>query len=326
MSRSLLGRLLVTSAALALCSCGGGDGTYVASIPPPPPAPAPPPPPTPAPPPAPTPTFSPAVFPGITTNTDFATLGLEANNRSYPGNLPINNSSLASDGFSVKFDAASNSYIIGLPSQPAGTFVTPVNPPSPDGWYGSIQGTAFDNVAVLKPSSINLTYTTYGIADGYYTSALGYFAFGSATPASGVPLSGSASYDATAIGATLDPDPSHFPSRTIGGSATLQFDFGAGTLSGHFDPKLSYYSGPGFTNPTTANLGSYNFVNTVYGAGKTSFSGQLSISGTSSLGTFDGQFTGPIAQELMAKWTAPYLIPNTQTWSQMFGIWVGKKH
>ena len=45
----------------------------------------------------------------------------------------------------------------------------------------------------------------------------------------------------------------------------------------------------------------------------------------SALGAFDGRFTGPAAEELMARWTAPYLNPSTQQWKDMFGIMVGKK-
>jgi hypothetical protein len=71
-------------------------------------------------------------------------------------------------------------------------------------------------------------------------------------------------------------------------------------------------------------LGTYDFVNTVYGSGGTSFSGQLSTSGISDKGTFDGIFTGPNAEELMARWIAPYLDPISKSQSQMFGVWVGK--
>jgi hypothetical protein len=49
----------------------------------------------------------------------------------------------------------------------------------------------------------------------------------------------------------------------------------------------------------------------------------LSRSGIAEHGTFNGLFTGPSAQELMARWTAPMPGPNTT--QQMFGVWVGKK-
>ena len=93
----------------------------------------------------------------------------------------------------------------------------------------------------------------------------------------------------------------------------LDFNFGAGTLSGHLDPILD-----------GGSLGRYDFLNTVYGSGSTIFSGQLSKAGIAQFGTFDGQFTGPNAEELMARWSAPYIDPVTSQQSTMFGVWVGK--
>ena len=312
MSTNLLGRLLVTSAAasttLALAACVDGAGgdfapTVISTIPPtqtpPPPAPA----------------QSPAIFPNITASTSFAVLGLAAHSPDDPLSL------LVGGGFSVKFDAASNAYLIGIAGQTPGTFVaTSENSVK---WYGTIQGSTFGSVqapslaSIFKPSASNpdfqLAYTSYGSVGGYYNLPVAFFAFGSATPGSGIPLSGSATYDAYVDGKSSGPS-----YASIGGTATLQFDFGAGTLAGHFDPVL--------ITQTRTSLGSYNFINTMYGAGKTNFSGQLSLSGSGTLGAFDGQFTGPAAQELMARWSAPYLVPGTQQSAQMFGVWVGKKH
>lgn len=211
--------------------------------------------------------------------------------------------------FSISFDAASNTYVIFAPVPGTGWFKRPASNPD-----------------------LQLAYTNLGaIGSSYYSSALSEVAFGLITQPSGVPLSGTATYDAQVAGYTLD---SYFPASptgasnvvgSINGRATLQFDFGAGTLAGHFDPILTYVdTNAAPASGKTISLGSYNFVNTVYGVGKTNFSGQLSISGTSSLGAFDGQFTGPVAQELMARWTAPYLNPTTKQWSEMFGVWVGK--
>jgi hypothetical protein len=88
---------------------------------------------------------------------------------------------------------------------------------------------------------------------------------------------------------------------------------------GHFDPLIYDLSGGALP------LGRYDFANTIYGTGGTNFSGSLSHSTVSGLGSFEGLFTGPTAQELMARWQAPYVIPYTQTQSTMFGVWVGKK-
>ena len=37
------------------------------------------------------------------------------------------------------------------------------------------------------------------------------------------------------------------------------------------------------------------------------------------------EIAGPAAEELMARWTAPYLNPATNQWSGMYGVWVGRK-
>jgi hypothetical protein len=253
---------------------------------------------------------SPAIFPGVTTNTNFAVLGLEAAQQNIPA------TSLSRDGFSVRYDAATQNYMIDLPSTDEFRFVSD----SEDAafWYGFNWTGYYDGtyIQVLKPTSTNpeiqLSYTSVGVTSGYYSSEFGFFAFGSATPGSGVPVTGSASYSAIIAGRPLD----NF--GRIDGDATFQFNFGAGTLSGHFDPVFE-------DGPTIASLGTYNFVSTVFGVGSPTFSGGLSLAGAPSLGAFDGRFTGPAAQELMARWTAPYLNPSTHQWNEMFGVMVGKK-
>ena len=315
MSKTLLGRLLVSSAALSIAACGGGGGsTGPAFIPP-----------TIATqvcwngatipitencPPQPTPAASPAIFPAITTDTTFATVGLEASAIDTPA------SALARDGFSVRYEAATQSYLIDLPSREEFQFV---NENEDAGFWHDFAATGFYEgtiVDVSKPRSnnpeIQLSYTSYGISTGYYSSDFSFFAFGSATPAAGVPLTGTASYDAIVRGRPLDSF------GRIDGDATFQFNFGTGTLSGHFDPILEH-------DGVVTDLGTYNFVSTVFGVGSPTFSGGLSLAGAPSQGAFDGRFTGPAAEELMSRWTAPYRNPSTQQWNEMFGIMVGKK-
>ena len=158
MSNMMLGRLLVASAALALAACGGG-GSGMSSTPAPQPL-TPPPPPPPPPPPA-----APAIFPGVTTNRDFATLGLEGNDRNTPA------SALARDGFTVRYDATSQGYLIDLPSTGEIRFESS----SEDAayWHG-FAATGFYTgtfVDVFKPTSTNpeiqLTYTSFGVSSGY---------------------------------------------------------------------------------------------------------------------------------------------------------------
>ena len=307
------GFALKSTAAFLVCvlsACGGGGGTHVNPIPSPTPSPTPNPTPTPTPTPPPT-DGVPAIFPSVATSTDFATIGYEG---------PIHGASagsLTANGFSVSYDAASKNYVMDVPASQPGDFK--YYQQGDRYWNGKLtNGTASSfqpiNVDVFRPGSQNwdfaLTYTSFGVYN-YDNARVGAFAFGQATPLSAVPMTGSASYDAF-VAAQADVD------YGIRGSATLQFNFGAGTLSGHFDPVIyDLLSG-------NTPLGHYSFVNSVYSTGSTTFSGQLSSSSVSGLGAFDGKFTGPAAQELMARFHAPFIDPESNTQKEMFGVWVGK--
>jgi hypothetical protein len=319
MSRQRVSVLLLSSTFLALTACGGGGG--ISSTPPAPLTVTPPPPPPP-PPPLPTPAGYEAVkiFPGITSSTSFATVGAEiSGNASAP---------ITTSGYDVRYDAGSGLYIFDLPtSDPGGFYQKTSNAPDVSYWGGGLiqtshSGTVWPPMYVLKPAATNpaiqLTYTSFA---GYSQAGPmddlphGFVAFGSATPAGSVPTTGSASYSAISQGATFDQQ------NYVTGNASLQFNFGSGTLAGYFDPELIYFYGNG--NPIP--LGRYDFVNTVYGVGSTTFSGQLSNSAVPGTGTFNGLFTGPNAQELMSNWIAPYRDPTTGQTSQMFGVWVGRR-
>jgi hypothetical protein len=262
------------------------------------------------------------IFPDVKTSTDFASLGLEASGPDASLN------SLTGSGFSVSYHAEAGVYVIDVPSSPPGGFYENTgNTPNTRFWNGRIQDTGTGSslgASVFKPRAdnpvIQLTYTTFAMyGSNYQQGPFGFVAFGTPTPASAMPVTGSASYTAAVEGSTLS---SGTYSDYIKGTATLQFNFGAGTLAGHFDPviyDLLAYGDGGLS------LGRYDFVNTVYGVGSTSFSGGLHQAGLGSDGSFDGLFTGPNAQELMARWSAPFLDPRTHSMSSMFGVWVGKK-
>lgn len=292
--------LMVTTAAcfLAACGGGGGGGSGIVSTPPPPPPP-------------PVPTF-PIIFPAITQTTDFALLGYEV-----PDGFAAT-PTLTGDGFAVRYDAAEGAYIMDVPSASPGKFQS--NLEDADSWSGGITGTSV-NMDVAKPTAINrdpdfefTSFATYYQYDFHIPNFYGAMAFGSATPSAAIPTTGSAVYDAIVAGFTLD---SGMP---IGGTASLQFDFGTGTLGGAFNPIFNPNGGS-----TAASLGTYTFVNTVFGAGSTTFSGSLQRSGITELGTFNGLFTGPAAQELMARWKAPYINPTSKAQSEIFGVWIGRK-
>jgi len=293
---------------LALAACGGGGGG-VASTPTPTPSPSPTP--TPAPTPTPTPAASPAVFAGVTTATDFPTLG-------YEGTSGTDGSRVTTGrGFSIRYDASAKEYVFDLPGWEPGTLDVYQ---SGDRYWNALlagqpTGTKEVYIDVFRPGPQNwdfeLTFTSFA---QYYDagSTVGVVAFGLPTASSAVPVAGTASYNAFAAATGA-------PSYIIRGSAVLHFDFGAGALSGQFDPYI--YDQLLGNSP----LGHYDFVNTVYGVGSTTFSGQLSSAAVTGHGSFEGQFTGPAAEELMARFTAPYIDPFTNKQVDMFGVWVGAK-
>ena len=174
---------------------------------------------------------------------------------------------------------------------------------------------------MFKPQPTNpviqLTYTTYSLyGSTYQGGAFGFVAFGTPTPASGVPISGTASYERD--GGRGDARSGRFHQ----GRRNASIQFRRGHFNGHFDPVI--YDLLAF-GPGGLSLGRYDFTNTVYSSGSTSFSGGLTRAGVTGAGTFEGQFSGPNAQELMARWTAPFVDPRFNVTSDMFGVWVGKR-
>ena len=148
----------------------------------------------------------------------------------------------------------------------------------------------------------------------------GYVAFGTATPAGGVPITGSASYSGIAAGTAdiMQADNLYggYAPTALNGSVNLNFDFGAGKLSGSM--SLSGFDG-------YLNLGPFNFVNTVYSAGSTSYSGKFdsAVSGTN---FFLGRFTGPNAQETIGAWAVPFHYAGDGQDHQAIGAWIAKGH
>jgi len=229
------------------------------------------------------------------------------------------------------YDGASNSYSISLPSFQPGKLTNP----GYSGSEGQIATSSTSQVTLgtsntLQQANVFLftpgshfspyTYTSFGqwggstgqTADGGIDHISGQFVYGIPTLSAGMPTTGSAAYSASIRGSTND-------GFYIGGAATFQFDFAAGTLSGHFDPSIYDWDQP-------VPIGRYDFGNTIYASGSTTFSGDLVRSGVGT-GSFQGQFTGPKAEELMARWSAPLSNPlaGGQA-STMYGVLIGKKN
>lgn len=143
-------------------------------------------------------------------------------------------------------------------------------------------------------------------------------AIGAATPAAGIPLTGTAAYSGLAVGSADVPNDGWGKTATtpVEGKVDLTFDFGAGNLSGGM--KLS----SACDCTIRFDLPRFEFERTVFAAGSPTFSGQFATA-LPGANDFSGRFTGPNAQELIASWAMPFaLVGNNH---QATGVWIAKK-
>lgn len=276
----------MTALSLCLVACGGGGGSAER------PALAPPPVASPSPTPTPTPAVSGQSPFGVSADTAFATVGDDVEFRWLE----------SAKAYEVRFPGKQWERLTGVDST-----ATHHNYYPQSGLYG---------LSLSKGLDYRYTNLVLQFENGW-GYPIGRFAYGIPTASGDVPLTGSATYEATAAGRAGDQAESW--AYNVRGTAELRFDFGAGTLAGHFDPLIDNW-----TNDARA-LGRYSFVNTVFGAGSTNFSGELSHGSLTELGSFSGIFTGPQATELMAEWRAPYNNPWTQQPGIIGGVWIGKR-
>jgi len=295
MRKLILSKLLAAGAACALTACGGGGGgsTGLASTPTPPP---PPPPPASA---------AVAIFPSPSTQ-EFAVVGIGASIR-------------------IRYDAATNRYEV-MPG--AGGWKTLVDDPNSSPLPGNPNvNFVFAGAPVNQSFFMIRAHYDYPEPERYRYSNLaawggdglgGTTAFGMATPAGSVPVSGSATYNGMIEGwssEVADFGDWGLGQGGISGSIKLAFNFGSGTLGGSISPRLDLATS--YSLPTLA------FKETVYSAGSTNFSGKFdtAVGGTNS---FSGLFTGPNANELIGKFAFPYLSPVDGKAAQASGAFIAK--
>lgn len=310
--------LTVSATCMALGACGGGGG--VASTPAPSQAPAP----------SPTPSPEPVLQPdqiGLMSSEPFTALGLGHEYK--PADGTETTAASAAQSVEISYDEAEGTYQISLPGFQPGTLVT-------QDYNGSAGQTATSTWNSIEPKSGNTaqsvrvtlqvpgsnfspyTYTSFGSwfdettdSQGFTIRREGVFAYGIPTGPSDMPLSGSANYGADLLGNTSD-------GNYVGGSASLQFDFGNSILTGSMHPLLS----DGWD--LSIDLGTYSFRDTTFAKGSTTFAGSFDVPGLPDASSwFEGAFNGPQAAEIMARWQAPYLREGNQ--GAMFGIMVGRK-
>lgn len=273
--------------AFALAGCGGGGGG-VASLPPPPP---PPPPPTPA-------AFT--LVPAATTTQQFTVTGAS---HLTIGDAPHLD---AADQLQVRYNASSQTYEVQLPGNQTWSALT-----------GASETEAHAGGISVTSPFLGFQYSSL-IEWSASASLRGVEALGAATPAGGVPVTGSATYTANAYGRTSESSGPNLVDPLLAGPMTLDFDFAHGTLAGslslELDPEWNQYS-----------LGTFAFRDTVYSTGSTSFSGRFDTN-VAGLNSFSGLFTGPSAQELIGNWAIPYRSPVDNQVYQAAGAFIGKKN
>jgi hypothetical protein len=232
------------------------------------------------------------------------------------------------------YNAASNTYAISLPGFNSGTLAnTSYNGSWGQPATGSFSQLQESSFGFLVPAFVTLpvpgsaysplTYTSFGYwtgdtgtaSNGEILRRQGTFAYGIPTAVGDVPIAGSASY-----GASIYGDLGPVSGQAITGTVNMQFDFGAGTLTGSMHPEVA-----DTFNGIFMDFGRYDFTQTVYSSGSTTFSGRFIVPGLPNAdSSFDGRFNGPQAAEVMARFQAPYIFGGQQ--GVMSGVWVGKKN
>ena len=317
---NILKALGLSTATLVLSACGGGGGANVASIPP---APV-------VQPPAPTPPRSSdiTIF-ANPTPMEYVVVGTSTKLGETPSSRYGVLSTAEAEQLQIRYSSAGY-YEILLPGRSWDTLVSAAgySPPSET----NFQPKGFQNMAGLNlvPAKwAGYKYSEYGNWYARDTGRSGWIAFGIPTPAAGVPTTGTATYAGTVHGSAdiMSTDmlsaPSYYPAY-LDGKVTLSFDFQRGTLGGNMDLFMVTYRDP-------IAIGSYNFINTIFSAGSTTYSGRFdtAVSGDN---YFLGRFTGPTAQETIGTWAVPFVFsqgdadypPDNQR-HQAIGAWVAKQ-
>ena len=229
-------------------------------------------------------------------------------------------STIAADGadrVQIAYSAAEQAYLVTLPSVGQGQLVG-----------RELRDSAGNLLALVdfEPQSsgyayANLAYWVSGA--GTNDLKIGNFVFGTPTASGDVPLTGSATYMGTIAAQTDDgfvrTSEGFVTPVYIDGTVTMNFDFGAGKLSGQIAPELNCWNCL-YGTPLATSA----FTQTVFSKGSTSFSGKFDTA-LPGANWFNGIFAGPNAAEAMAKFQLPYVDPFTSANHEMSGVWVAKR-
>lgn len=330
---SLHSAAFVAALTMMTSACGGSGGGGVASAPPPLPSlsttPTPPPSP-PAPPPTPFKPVAATIFSEPLYNADLAVAGKGWQHDYVPNTGDALNLRDA-DGLSITYDQSTSSYRITVPVSGAGTimrteeyttypFSFPTGLPGFHADPSSKNPTTYccNALSIMAADQPQSRYSYVSLVDFYApasagtnldTIAYGTFAVGQPSRPGEVPITGSATYSGNLFG--------HFAGDAgatwLEGRAGFDFDFARGLLSGGLTVGMRCLMGCAYDEV------SYQFAQTNFAHGSTTFSGQLTTPGAPSAGTFSGLFAGPGAMELMSQFRMPFFNPEYQRWMDTGG-------
>jgi hypothetical protein len=233
------------------------------------------------------------------------------------------------DPIQIRYDALRNVYELKAGNFDWSAIIDPPDPSGtttnrdfgiagqPDSSYFSIQAHNRATDADRRYQYSNLAFWQATGAEG---GDLGnVVAFGAATPASGVPVTGTASFEGLAKGqADIANDAwGAIPTTPLEGTVKLNFDFASGSLAGSLALSTGNCDCAKFVS-----TGTIAFSNTVFARGSQAFSGSFNT-GVAGINAFDGRFTGPAAEELIGSWSLPFLFEGEA--HQAWGAWIAKR-
>lgn len=299
MFRSAKRALAATMLCAILSACGGsGGGGGIVSAPPPPP-----PPPPPLPPPN-DPSVDLIAAPAsqdlaVATRYDPIQIRYDASRNLYEVKAATFDWSAVIDDPAVPSDTNQSFTIAGQPAASYLRIVAHHRATDPARRY------RYSNLAYWSTDAVNA-------GDFGKVAALG-----AATPLSGIPLSGTASFQGLAVGeADIKDTGWGFATTRLEGPVKLDFDFAAGSLSG----TIALATACDCSNDVST--GTIAFDTTVFARGSQTFSGSFATS-AAGLNAFDGLFTGPKAEELIGAWTLPFMFQGVP--HQAWGSWIAKR-
>jgi len=227
----------------------------------------------------------------------------------------------------IRYDASQDLYEIKGATFDWASVIDPPNDPAPSpNSYFDIAGQAGSYLSLTahyrSPTSES-RYRYSNIASWRAGNTSGnewgnVAAFGTPTPATGVPLNGTARYDGVARGIADVPNSGwgEVATTPLSGTVELNFNFGTGALSGSLTLSSACDCTKNFALPTLT------FANMSFAPGSQAFSGDFATTAVGA-NAFDGLFTGPGAEELIGRWTVPFLLEGTT--HQAWGAWIAKK-